>query len=88
MYEVQIINRGPEGIRGHKQFRLTEADSDELHKRIAAGVDGGAVAIDQFLSGLEPFTPERDAKQKADAKAQAEAADAQPANGKKSKAAK
>lgn len=48
MYEVQIVNRAPEGVRGFKKFRLTEAGSDELHKRM---VDN--VPFAELLTGIE-----------------------------------
>ncbi len=70
MYEVQIINRGPEGIRAHKQFRLTEAGGNELQRRIEAGEPMG-----DLLIKLEQVPVDQPAAE-------------QPANGKKSKAAK
>ena len=48
MYEVQIVNRAPEGVRGFKKFRLTKAGSDELHKRM---VDN--VPFAELLTGIE-----------------------------------
>lgn len=48
MYVVKIENRGPEGVRGYKQFRLTAAGSDELHKRM---VDN--VPFAELLTGIE-----------------------------------
>lgn len=48
MYEVQILNRGPEGVRNNTKYLITEAGSDELLKRHEAGAK-----MEDILAGIE-----------------------------------
>jgi hypothetical protein len=54
MHVVKIENRGPEGIRGYKQFRLTQAGSDDLHKRMVDNVPFAELLTGIKLEGDEP----------------------------------
>lgn len=53
MYEVQIINRGPEGVRSYTKGRLTKAGSDELQRRIETNVVSGDRRLTDILLGIE-----------------------------------
>lgn len=54
MHVIKIENRGPEGVRGYKQFRLTEAGGNELHKRMVANVPFAELLTGIELDGAEP----------------------------------
>lgn len=48
MYEIQVQNRGPEGVRSFKNFRTTKEGSEQLLKRMEAG----NVSMADLLDGI------------------------------------